>query len=34
MTTSFWRMFGEGAGLAAVLTSILMWGSLAQTVLH
>ena len=32
--TGFLRHVGEGAGLAAVMVSILMWSSLAEILLH
>jgi len=32
--TGFMYRVGEGAGLAAVMASILMWSSLAEALLH
>jgi hypothetical protein len=32
--TSFLKHVGEGAGLAAVMVSILMWSTLAEALLH
>ncbi len=34
MNNSFLYRVGEGAGLAAVLVSILLWGSIAGAWLH
>jgi hypothetical protein len=31
---SYLNRIGEGAGLAAVLTSILMWGNIAELLLR